>query len=447
MRTTYRLLCVLLVLAFSVGFAQAQDDLSSVDPSGQTVVYWHQFSDAQLETMTAIVNDFNTTNEWGITVEAVAQGNYNDIRELMNAGIISGELPNLVAGFGNDGASYFRDGAAVDLNTYVMDATWGLSEEDMAGLVPGILDANAQTSAPFNGELLAWPHQFSAQVMVSNQTLLSALGYDAPPTTVEEFIEVSCAAANSTGPNGEDVQGFPITTDPSLFESFVANQGGAIFADGAYTFTSEPVIASFQLYKDLYDQGCGYIPAERFAEQTDFSLGLTPYIATSTAGFTFVVAAFEESGVDAELVVSTFPHTEGNEALQIFVPSIIMVPSTPEVQLASWLFLKHLTTVDPAAQWTEGTGYFNPVAATAPLLTEENFYRADIFPLFSAANSFLSNEAISTYTGPQVVSYGAVRGLVSEAIANVTSNGMDVMEVAEALNEAANAAHEESIAG
>jgi multiple sugar transport system substrate-binding protein/sn-glycerol 3-phosphate transport system substrate-binding protein len=447
MHITYRLLFLLLTFALGVAVVSAQDDLSAVDPSGQTIVYWHQFSDAQLETMTAIVTDFNSTNEWGITVEPVAQGTYNDIRELMNAGIISGELPNLVAGFGNDGASYFRDGAAADITPYVNDATWGLSADEQAGFQPGILSANVQTSAPYAGELLAWPHQFSAQVLVSNQTLLSELGYDAPPATWEEFVEISCAAAASEGANGADVQGFPITTDPSMLESFVASQGGAIFADGAYTLTSEPVINSLQLYKDLYDQGCGYIPAERFAEQTDFSLGLTPFIATSTAGFTFVVSAFAESGLDAELVVSTFPHAEGQEALQVFVPSIILVPSTPEAQLASWLFLKHLTTADAAAQWTGGTGYFNPVTATAPMLTAENFYRADIFPYFSAANGFLGNPDIRIYNGPQVVSYGTVRNLIGEAIANVTSNGMDVIEVAEALNEAANAAHAESVSG
>lgn len=438
------------VIAASVaitGAAVAQEDLSSIDPSGQEVVYWHQFTGAQLETMTTLVEDFNSTNEYGITVNAIAQGGYNDIRELMNASIISGELPNLVAGYANDAASYFRDGGAVDLSPYVTDATWGLTEEQQADFVPGILDANRQTAAPFNGELLAWPHQFSAQVLVSNLDLLAELGYDAPPATLEEFREISCAAAESVGPNGEDRQGFPIIADASQLESFVANQGGVIFDGEQYTFTSEPVLNTLQLYSDLYSEGCGYIPAERFAEQTDLALGLNPFIVTSTAGFTFVRQAFVDAGVEnPNLAVTTIPADDtANSALQVFVPSIILVPSTPEAQLASWLFLRYLVEPESAATWSSGSGYFNPVLSTAELVTEENFASPDVFTYYDTANSYLSNPDVTVYNGPQVISYGSVRNLVTEAIANVTSNGMTPEEVAEQLNADANAAHEESL--
>ncbi|MCL4249596.1 MAG: extracellular solute-binding protein [Anaerolineae bacterium] len=442
MRKVVFMFGLLLVIALFTSAAFAQDDMAGIDPSGQTIVYWHQFTSAQLETMTALVERFNGTNEYGITVEALPQGNYNDIRELMNASIISGELPNLVAGYGNDAASYALDGAAVDLMPYVNDATWGLSEEQQADLLPGFLDANKQTAAPFSGELQVWPHQFSAQVMVSNLELLKALGYDAPPASIDEFREIVCAAAEYTGPNGEDVQGYPITTDASAFESFVASYGGAIFDGTQYQFTSEPVIQALTLYKELYDSGCAYIPAERFSEQTDLALGLTPFNATSTAGFTFVRQAFVDAGhEDPQIGVSTFPHTEGNEIIQVFVPSIIMVPSTPEQQLASWIFLKFLTEAESGAQWSGGTGYFNPVVSSGAMLTADTFANAAIFPYFEAARSILNNPDIRVYNGPQVVSYGTVRGLVSEAIAAVTSNGQDVMPVAEKLNEDANAAN------
>jgi multiple sugar transport system substrate-binding protein len=432
----FSLLVSLFVALFLVSSMVSAQDMSNVDPSGQNVVYWHQFSDAQLETMTALVEGFNSTNEWGITVEAIGQGNYNDIRELMNASIVSGELPNLVAGFGSDAASYARDGAALDLMPFMNDAMWGLSEEQNADFLTGLLAPNTTDE----GELLAWPHQSSAQVLVSNMTLLNELGYDAPPASIEEFREIACASANSVGANGEDRLGFPLTTDPSMLESFIANQGGVIFADGAYTFTNDAVVGSLQLYADLFAEGCGYIPAERFAEQTDFGLGLVPFISTSTAGFTFVLAAFETAGAEANLMVSTFPHAEGSEALQVFVPSIIMVGGTPEQQLASWLFLEYLISPEAGAAWSQGTGYFNPVPSTAALLTEETFPNTALFPYFNAANELLNNADIVKYAGPQIVSYGAVRGLVSEAIANVTSNGMTVADAAAALQAAADQA-------
>ncbi|MCA9909929.1 MAG: hypothetical protein KC519_14830, partial [Anaerolineae bacterium] len=105
MRKVVLMFGLLLVIVLFTSAAFAQDDMAGIDPSGQTIVYWNQFTSAQLETMTALVDRFNSTNEYGITVETLPQGNYNDIRELMNASIISGELPNLVAGYGNDAAS------------------------------------------------------------------------------------------------------------------------------------------------------------------------------------------------------------------------------------------------------------------------------------------------------------------------------------------------------
>ncbi|MCK6580068.1 MAG: extracellular solute-binding protein [Anaerolineae bacterium] len=417
------LLLVLALLALGVGVTAAQSDLESVDPTGVTITYWHQFTNVQAETMTALVEQFNSTNEYGITVEAIAQGNYNDIRNLVNAGIVSGELPNLVAGFGNDAASYFRDGAAQDLRPFLDSAAWGLG--DMA-------DDYRSDLLPFNslpsGEVIAFPHQTSAQVLAYNQTLLSELGFEGPARSWDDFKAQACAAANYTGPNGEDVQGYPITTDSSLFESWVASQGGVIFDGENYVFDSEPVVNAFQLYADLYAQGCAYIPAERFAEQADFARGLNPFFATSTAGFTFIVQAFVDSGYEAEWSVTTFPYAEGQEVLQVFIPSIILVGGTPEEQVASWLFLKSLVAPEAGAQWSSSTGYFGASRAGQAMLTDETaFGSPQIFPYFTVVNDTL-NSGVRLYSGPSISAQGTVRGLISEAIANVTSNGMSVEE-------------------
>src|SRR5215813_8573149 len=97
------LLVVVLALAMGAMGVAAQDDLSAVDPTGQTIKYWNQYgSGAQLDTMNAFVADFNATNEWKITVESSSPGSYPEIRTAVSNGIVSGELPNLAAGFNND---------------------------------------------------------------------------------------------------------------------------------------------------------------------------------------------------------------------------------------------------------------------------------------------------------------------------------------------------------
>ncbi len=436
-------LCLMVVLALGVSAVAAQD-LASVDPSGQTVVYWHQFSGAQLETMTALVESFNSTNEYGITVEALAQGSYNDIAELMNAAITSGELPNLVAGYANNAASYALDNVVVDLNAFLNDPTYGLTADQLADFNTDLLTFNSPSAEPYNGALLAWPHQSSAQVLVVNLDLLAELGYDAPPATWEEFREIACAASQLSGPNGEDVMGFPITTDASVFETIVASNGGRIFDGTAYDFQSDAAMAAFNLYSDLYSNGCGYIPSERFIEQTEFALGLNPFFISSSAGFTFILQALQDNGATFNWTVATLPSSAPEtRTLQVFVPSIIMIDSAPEVELASWLFLKHLVTVESAAAWSSGTGYFNSVPSTSEIMTEEMFPNPALFPYFSAANALVNDPAVTLYSGPNVPSYGSIRGFVSEAIANVTSNAMAPADAAAALQAQA----EEALAG
>lgn len=440
MRKLFILFCL---LALTVGAVSAQDDLANVDPTGVTIDYWHQFnSGEQLETMNALVEDFNANNEYGITVNALAQGNYNDIRDLINAGIVSGELPNIAAGYANDAASYALDAAAQDLYFYLNSPEWGLGDQLEGDFNAALLPFNE-----VNGELLAWPHQSSAQVFVYNQTLLEELGFDGPARDIETFVEQACASAQSTTADGTQRLGYPITTDSSQFESWVAAFGGNIYnaETGEYQFTSEPALNALQLYADLYTSGCGYIPAERFAEQNDFALGLTPFMSTSTAGFTFIVAAFDASGYEAEWSVTTFPHTEGNEILQVFVPSIILIGGTPEEQLASWIFLRYLVSPEAAAQWSAGTGYFNPVPSTAEVVTADSFDDPKVGELFTTANNLLNNPDIELYGGPSISAQGTVRGFVSEAIANVTSNEMPVQEAAELLQQQAEQALADSM--
>ncbi len=429
MRKAFIVLSLVLVFALSISAVSAQDALANVDPTGQSIVYWHQYQDksAQGDTMAALVDDFNKTNEYGITVTASYQGNYNAIGELVNAGITSGELPNLVAGYANAAASYAQDNSVADLKPYIESEKWGL------GATPDINQGLLAADTSADGMVLAFPNQSSAQVFAYNSTLLKSQGIDAPPTTVDEFKADACKVANATGANGEDLQGYAVTTDASAFESWVASMGGAIYHDSKFDFGSDAVMNTLQMYHDLYAQGCAYIPAEQYGDQTDFNNGVLPFYITSSAGFTFILSGFDKSGVKADWGVQTFPHTDGNEIIQAFAPSIIVMTSTPEKQLASWMFLKYLASPAAAQKWSEGTGYFNPVPSTAAALSTSTNFAAGLAPYFNAANALLNKTDIKVYSSPPIAAYNAVRNLVSTAIADVTSNGKDPADVAKQL--------------
>ena len=109
----------------------------AVDPSGQTVIFWHVwYRDPVRQGMVDLVDEFNATNEWGITVEAYDQGNYSDTEDLFNAAIQSGDLPDVVVAYGNALSNWNSVEIIIDLDPYVEDADFGLTAEEKADFYP-----------------------------------------------------------------------------------------------------------------------------------------------------------------------------------------------------------------------------------------------------------------------------------------------------------------------
>ena len=321
-------------------------------------------------------------------------------------------------------------GPAADLGIYLTDTTWGFSEDELANLNQSVLEG--YRFDVLDGILGAWPNQLSAQVFVVNMGMLNDLGFDAPPKTVEDMMAVACAAAEAEG-----TEGYPIKGGASDLESFVASQGGVIFEDGAYTFTNDAVIAALQMYQDIFNNDCGYIPDSQFGNTDDFAIGLNPMASTSSAGIPFIMSGMEAAGYETEWVVTTHPGAADVNAVQVFSPAVMMVPTSPEADLASWLFIKFLASESSQRQWTTATSYFPLNSVVANSLEEMEAAN----PFFAQANALVNDPALTIYSSPQQLSYGAVRGLMDQAVADVTSNGRDVAEVAAELEAAANEVH------
>ena len=436
------LLVMTLVLMLSISLVQAQDGMyEGVDPSGQTVVYWHQYREdsSQGDTITALIEEFNSTNEYDITVEAIHQGSYGPIEELMNTAILSGELPNLVAGYANAVAGWANEGVVVDVNSLLNNSEWGIAEDEQANLNFDLLDVNKLDFAPFDGMRVAWANQNSLNVFHANLDIIEALGFERRvPETLEEFEEISCAAGAS-----DMYQGYPLDTGTSHFESFVAANGGVIFDGEQYVFESDAVVATMEMFARMLENGCAYLYAERFQNTGDFALGITPFAVGSSAGIPFTVSGAEEAGMMDEWVVTAVPGAEGvGQTIQLFVPSQAILTSTPEQELATWLFVKYLAGQEPQLAWSGATGYFsirNDIEVTADDFTEPRMP----FERFIEVQSILTDENVTVYASPGLPSYSAVRGIVPNTISEVVNGDADIADALAELNEEANELHDD----
>ena len=435
----------ILLFALGLGLVGAQGDTNyeGVDPSGQTVVYWHQYTEdsSQGDTMTRLVEEFNSSNEYGITVEAIHQGSYGPIEDLMNTAILSGELPNMVAGYANAVAGWANEGVVVDINLMLNSPEWGIPADDQAMLNFDLLNVNQLDYPPFYGMRVAWANQNSLNVFYTNLDIVESLGFERRvPSTLAEFEEISCAAGAS-----DMYEGYPLDTGTSHFESFVAAHGGAIFDGeaGEYIFDSDAVVDTMELFTRMLENDCAYLFAERYQNTGDFSIGITPFAAGSSAGIPFITWDAATAEMTDEWVVSAFPGAEGvGRTLQLFVPSQAILTATAEAEVATWLFVKYLA--GPAAQlaWSGATGYFsirNDIEVTEADFTEPRMP----YERFVEVQGILADESLSVYSSPGLPSYSAVRGLVPNTLAEVVSGDAAAADALAELNAEAAELHEE----
>lgn len=417
----------------------ADGALAGIDPSGQAIVWWHNHSGGREEGLLALVDEFNASNPCGITVEAQNQGGYDDIRDKVNASITAGEQPAaLIVGYQNDQAFYQLNETLADFNTYIDDPTWGLSEEDKADFYASFFDQSVHVL--FDNQRLGFPPNRSMEVLYYNATWLQELGYDGPPTTPEEFKEMACAAAQSN-----DSKGYLLRDDASAVAAWTYAFGGDVLSeDGtAYVYNSQATVDALTLLKSMFDEGCaGFLDDPQAFPNTEFAARKAIFAQGSSSGIPFyagdVATAAEEAGKTAdEWGVAPIPYTGENPVQNIYGGDVMVTATTPEQQLAAWLFVKWFTSPETQAKWVVASNYFPTRASATEFLGDylaENTQWTQAVELLPFA-----------YYEPQLISYTGVRDAATQAF-NEIIQGADIQATLDQLTEDANAMQEELMA-
>lgn len=431
---------LMLVASFVPAMAQEMGSYDDVDPTGQTVVFWHQHSGAREEELVRIVETFNETNEWGITVEASNQGGYGDIFQKMNLGLVGGgeELPQLVVAYQNQAATYQLVNGLVDMRALVESEVWGLTEEEIADFFPGFY--NADVFSVFGGQRLGFPPNRSMEVMYYNIEWLNelfeagAISFEGPPQTPDQFREASCAAVDNpfsaaTGDTTTSV-GYQLSYDASRFASWTFAFGGDVFdyEAGQYSYDSDAAVAAMTFLQDLFADGCARGIEERFGDQTNFGNGTTLFTVGSSSGIPFYRTAVN-NGAGHAWSVDAIPHITETPVQNIYGASVSIPRSTPEQELATWLFIKYYTSPDVQADWATASQYFPVRFSVADGLAD----------LFEADAAYGTAFDLLQYgvAEPPVPGYDFVRDLIQAQMA-VIMDGADVASTLAAANIEAN---------
>jgi ABC-type glycerol-3-phosphate transport system substrate-binding protein len=378
------LFAALLIFSMVLSACGPKSAMEDVDVTGTTISYWHPYNegDPRKDAMDAIVDAFNAENEYGITVEALGQADYSDIEDKINAGIQSGDLPDIAQAYTSALTNWHLAAQVVaDLETFVSDPIYGLTEEELADIFPGVLDLGVTA----DGVRIAWPLSQSANAIVYNYTWAQELGFDAAPTTPEEFKEQLCAAAeyNLTDDNPDNDGGTGMVWSPTAGNllGFIYAFGGDIMNDDgtAYEFNTPEVIEAVMYVNDLRDAGCTFETESYPNPEQANRLALVT--TSSTSGLKYYGFAFADSPfADDEWGFLPFLGPDGGRGTDAYTQTVGVLKSTPERELASWLFIKFLTNAENQAAWIEASGYL-PTHFSVEGMLEDYF---DVIPQYES---------------------------------------------------------------
>ena len=433
---TAALALVFSLLAVPAG-AQS-DPWAHVDPSNQDLVFWHNHTRNRQDALQAIVQTFNESNPYGITVTQETQGAYADIFRKMLGLLGTPEVPDLVVAYQNQAATYQLRDALVDMTSLLQSPKWGLSTEEQADFFPAFFQ---QDIFPlFDNARLGMAPNRSMEVLYYNRDWLAELGYDEPPRTPEAFKAVACKAVQTpfSKAAGSGTMGYQLSLDASRLASWTFAFGGDIFdyESRLYTYDSEGAQQAMTFLQDLYTEGCARPVSERGGALVDFSTGRLLFTSASSSGLPFFKAAVE-AGAKFTWSVAPLPHTTPTPVMNVYGASVSMPRSTPERELATWLFIRYFTSPEVQAGWGQAANYF-PVRQSAAQLLDDYFQLHDAYKIAFDLLQYGRYE-------PPVPGYDFVRAMVEEALAAVFARGRNVEKTLARLNRDANVSLQEQL--
>ncbi|NJN43680.1 MAG: extracellular solute-binding protein [Anaerolineae bacterium] len=136
-----------------------------------------------------------------------------------------------------------------------------------------------------------------------------------------------------------------------------------------YTFNTSEVAEAFGFLHDLYASDCAWRPEPTFPN-AEFATRQGLFYSSSLGGLFFQQEAFDDAGNNDEWTMIGYPSPDGQPKTHIFGPGYNIFQTTPESQLAAWLFVKWVSTPANQARWTQISGSFPARASAVEFLNQ-----------------------------------------------------------------------------
>jgi multiple sugar transport system substrate-binding protein len=407
-----------------------------LDPAslqGVRIQVWHAFSGASQQAFNSRLERFILVNDWGIVVEQTWQGDYPSLFAAVNSGLADGSTPDLVVTLPEQALAWDAQDAVVDLAPYVADPDWGMPAGDIQDIPSSIWEQDN-----VNGRRLGVPAERSARFLFYNQTWARELGFNSPPASADEFEQQACAA-NTTFRLDDNEQndgygGWIVDASWNTIYPWLLAFGGGVTDGNDYLFNNNANLEALGFLKTLKDDGCAWM-----TNDPDIPYALDPgphYEQFSRRSALFITGDLVEAvdlsaelvrqGVTDEWSMIPFPGSQ-TQAITTYGPSYTVLTSTPEKQLAAWLFARWMLSPENQEEWVKAAGTLPLRTSSLSLLTDY----ASAHPQWQAAVDAMP----FSWALPQRADWRTIRYVLADGALSIFRMDIPTAQIADVLNE------------
>lgn len=315
-----------------------------------TIDFWHIQATIYGDAIKEMVAAFNKEYEGKIIVKEVFQGNYDDLNKKVRASLQGGGLPTVAMSYESDTLEYMKADKIVPLDAYINDSVYGLNKAALDDIMPGVLAR--QRIPEYNGKTMSWPHGNSSMGVYYNSDLLKKAGYDKPAATWQEFEKM---ALDITDKSGVPALVMGNANNGGTFRTWLRTYGiDPITLDqSGVNYDNPQALELASMIKNLVDK-----KAILFAQDTEqeFTNGRAAMEIGTTARTSSKLDLVKDK---FKWGVTLIPQGKsGSKVTELYGGNQILFKTTPEKQLAGWLFLKYFAESKAQAIYASKTGYF-----------------------------------------------------------------------------------------
>lgn len=320
---------------------------ASAESSGEKtkITFWYSHSGDEAAAFEAAIASYNASQD-KVEVEGLS---VTDKQKIIVA-LSGSEAPDVIEVSNQDIINYANNGLIETLN----------DKADADGYdVAGTYSAQALTANTLNDDLYGMPLAAMIIEMFYNKDILAEIGYDAPPTTMEELYEMAVKATELDADGNISRLGYPLFPLASARQEGIYAFGGRWWAEDGTTLTPDDpgILDSLHMnveYRSLYgidkvNEFVATANTNRYTENDMFFAGKQLFRFDGT----WLDAMIKANNADLNYGVALIPGTEAHpedQGSSRYETNSLAIPVTCQNEDAAWDFIKYFTNSDATKQ-------------------------------------------------------------------------------------------------